>query len=115
MTDRTITIPADLREGFTPADIREIAASVVPHPAGDPEERRMARQTKRVLGWLADEIEKQTPREPGWYHVRSHNPPEERVLWWNGRVWVRDPRQPIGTEEYVSNATITRVTIGASS
>jgi hypothetical protein len=116
MTDRTITIPANLWGHFRRAE--ELRAYVSFVRARDNQPNTCA---AAILEHIADEIEKQAPREPGWYHVRDKQTGTDvmAVLWWDGEQWWREVTAVGGVRHYLANpgdeVEITPVTIGASS
>ena len=101
MSENTITIPADLWDHWNPDELRGAADTALRDG-----ERRV---TARLLRRLADEIERQAPREPGWYSVRYDDfggAASERSLYhWHDNDWWIDAadsmRVKIGTSAMI--------------
>ena len=111
MSDHTITIPADLDIStagrWTPAVLRKYANRLYESDGG-------FYGAAALFHGLADEIERQAPREPGWYHIEYEKLGDRRqsVYWWDGHGWFVGQFPGAKHADFGDDATITPVTIG---
>lgn len=109
MADYEITLPAGLGGDWQPGQLRCAAKALREAPLN-----LNTCGVYVLLDGLADEIERQAPREPGWYHIEYEKLGDRRqsVYWWDGHGWFVGQFPGARHADFGDDATITPVTIG---